>query len=400
MINTTNQMLYRLDVLNQQQSRISYQMSTGKVLQNGSDDSVTFNRLISVDDKIRKFEGLEDQINKTTVQNSVADSSISEIKLFMEDIKTELIKANTDTTTEEGRRSIAVNIAGMKENLLDLANTRVDGAFIFAGSDSTVKPFIEDEATGKIEYVGNSKLKNIAVDEGSYRERGVNGFDMMMFATDTAYSNETLTFSSRDRIIDQDGFEWKMQDAAGVYFGEDGFDETSVEKIVRFDLNDQPSTQELSVTANGTTPESWTTDSNVSEGFPAGTNGIKLEAKTLIFDIIDNAVNTLNGLDFDGNAADEGTLDTNIGLVMDWFDSAFDAVNIAHSDLGARNKVFDISLESVQARLTQYNILSLEIGAADLSKVAVESKALELTFTALYTTINKTNDLSLVNFIR
>lgn len=388
MINTTNQMLYRLDVLNQQQAKISYQMSTGKVLQNGSDDSVTFNRLISVDDKIRKFEGLQDQINKTAVQNTVADSSLDEIKMFMTTIKAELIKANTDTTTPEGKASIAVNIEGMKQNILDLANTRVDGAYIFAGSDSTIKPFLTD-SNGVISYVGNSKLKNIAVDEGSYRDRGVNGFDMMMFPTDSAYGNNTLTFSARDRIIDQDGFEWKPDNIANPT------------KLIRYDLNGNASNQELVVTANGTTPETWTTDNNVSTAFPAGTNGIKLEAKTLIFDIMDDAVNVLNGLDYDGlTPIDSATMQQKLGEMLNKFDEAFDAVNIAHSDLGARNRVFDISLESVQARLTQYNILSLEIGAADLSKVAVESKALELTFTALYTTINKTNDLSLVNFIR
>ena len=64
-----------------------------------------------------------------------------------------------------------------------------------------------------------------------------------------------------------------------------------------------------------------------------------------------------------------------------------------------RNKTFEISLERVESKLTQYNILSQEIGAANLTEVAVKAKALELTYTALYSTINKTNQLSLVNFI-
>jgi len=398
MINTSQQMIYRLEALNNAQSRISYQLSTGKELQNGSDDSVKFNRLISIDDKIRRFEGIEDQINKTAVQNTVADSSVSEIKLFMESIKVELIKANTETTTDEGKKSIAKNLEGIKENLLDLANSRVDGAYIFAGSDSTVRPFVKD-SNGKVSYEGDSKLRNIAVDEGSYRERGVNGFDMMMYPSDSALSNEGLTFSSRDRIIDQSGFEWIPQDVNGNFKGDASFDETNTAQLVRFDLSGNETVQTLSVTANGTTPETWTTE-NVGNGFDSSTQGIKLEAKTLIFDIIDDAVNTLNGLGLDGQSTTSDILDQNIDSILDSFDEAYDAVNIAHSDLGARNKVFEISLESVQARLTQYNILSLEIGAADLAKVAVESKALELTFSALYTTINKTNELSLVNFIR
>ncbi len=89
-----------------------------------------------------------------------------------------------------------------------------------------------------------------------------------------------------------------------------------------------------------------------------------------------------------------------LGESLDEISEAFDAVNTGHAKLGGRNKVFEISLDRVSTKLTQFNILSQEIGAADLSKVAVEAKALELTYTALYSTINKMNELSLVNFIR
>ena len=60
---------------------------------------------------------------------------------------------------------------------------------------------------------------------------------------------------------------------------------------------------------------------------------------------------------------------------------------------------FESSLERINSKLTQYNVLSQEIGGADLTKVAMEAKSLELTYTALYSTISKTNQLSLVNFL-
>jgi flagellar hook-associated protein 3 FlgL len=44
MIDLSSQMIYRIGNLNAESERISYQMSTGKVLQNGSDDSVLFAR--------------------------------------------------------------------------------------------------------------------------------------------------------------------------------------------------------------------------------------------------------------------------------------------------------------------------------------------------------------------
>lgn len=66
------------------------------------------------------------------------------------------------------------------------------------------------EVNGKISYVGDNKLRRVAVEEGSYRDRGVNGFDAMMYSSSVAYKGNDLTFTETDRILDQDGNEWKL----------------------------------------------------------------------------------------------------------------------------------------------------------------------------------------------
>lgn len=136
---------------------------------------------------------------------------MKEIKKILEQINYELIKANTDTTTDDGKAAITASISGFKENIFQLANTQVEGEYVFAGSNSSIKPF-EKDANGKVSYVGDNKLKKIAVEEGSYREKGITGFDMMMYSSSTAYKGESLAFKSTDRIMDQDGNEWKMRD--------------------------------------------------------------------------------------------------------------------------------------------------------------------------------------------
>ena len=129
-------------------------------------------------------------------------------------------------------------------------------------------------------------------------------------------------------------------------------------------------------------------------------DGTKFEAKANTFDVLDKIINALKEIDSDANeiSAEDAKVVLQEGLGE--ITQAFEAANVGHAKLGGRNRVFEISLERVSTKLTQYNILSQELGAADLSKVAVEAKALELTYTALYSTINKMNELSLVNFIR
>ncbi len=381
MINQTEQMMYRLNNLDTRYQKNTYQKSTGEILENGSDDSVLCARVVFIDDKIRTFEGLKTQVEKAKIQNNAADSSMKEIKKILDQIKYELIKANTDTTGDDGKAAIRATISGYKENLYQLANTQVENQYVFAGSDASVKPFEKNATTGKITYVGDNQLKKIAVEEGSYREAGITGFDMMMYPSSTATKGGTLTFQSTNRIIDQAGNEWKLNSPTN-------------DTLVKYDLDGNATTETITpVTNNGSTPPTY------SATMPS-TDGIKFEAKTNIFDFIDDTVNALNKVDSAGNPITDTLSKTLISNSVEESKKAYDGVNVAHSELGGKNKIFEVSLERISSKLTQYNILSQEIGAADLTKVAVEAKALELTYTALYSTISKTNELSLVNFLK
>lgn len=378
MINQTDQMLYRLSNLDNLQQKLSYQTSTGKKLQQGSDDSILYSREISVDDKIRTFEGLKAQIQRTKIQNNTADSSMKEIKNILDYVKSELIKANTDTTNDNGLKAIASAVSGMKENLYDLANTQTEGEYVFSGSDSSVKPF-KKETDGSISYAGNNKLRKIAVEEGSYRDRGVNGFDVMMYPSSTAYKGQSLTFKETDRITDQDGNEWKLNSPTN-------------DTLIKYDVDGN-------ITSETITPITFDVVNNKYTTPVLTADGTKFEAKTSIFGLIDNIVNALNKVDSSGNPISNEDAKALIAEGLDEVAKAYDSVNISHAELGAKNKVFEVSLERVNSKLTQYNVLSQEIGAADLTEVAIKAKALELTYTALYSTISKTNQLSLVNFM-
>ena len=379
MINQTEQMFYRLSNLDALQQRLTYQTSTKEKLQAGSDDSMLYSRIISVDDKVRTYEGLKSQIQKTQVQNNMADSSMAEIKKILEYMKGELVKANTATTTADGVTAIATSLAGLKENLYQLANTQVEGEYVFSGSNSSIKPF-EKDASGKITYAGDNQLRKVAVEEGSYRERGITGFDMMMYPSSTAFKGETFNFKEADRIIDQNGNEWKLNSPTN-------------DTLTKYDLNGNATTDTITpVTNDGLTPATF------SATLP-NTDGTKFEAKTNIFNFIDDTVNALKKVDSSGNPISDADAKALIGKYVDEMDKVFDAVNIAHADLGGKNKIFEISLERVSSKLTQYDILSQDLGSVDYAKVAIEAKALELTYTALYSTISKMNQLSLVNFI-
>lgn len=383
MINTSQQTFYRLENLNAEQQRITYQTSTGKILEHGSDDSTLFAKEVYIDDKIKTYDGIKLQIQKTTAQNNVADSTMSEIKKLLDVLKTELLKATTATSGDEDKKSIAIAISGLKENIYAAVNTQVEGEYLFSGSDSSVKPFEKDPATGVISYNGDNLLRKVAVEEGSYRERGINGFDMLMYNSDIATRyNTSLSFKDTDRILDENGNEWKRNGTTLEKYDLEGNLTNPLESIT-------------GLTNDGATPPTYT----AVVGTPPP-DGTRFETKTNIFGVIDEVLNALNKVDSLGNPINDATSDAILRDSLDKVADSFDYVNTAHAELGSRNKVLEISLERVNSKLTQFNVLSQELGAADLGKLAIETKALELTYTALYSTVNKTNQLSIVNFLK
>lgn len=372
-----NSTMYRLGNLDKYQAKLNFQMG-GSKLQFGSDDSVTFGRLTHTEDKIKTQKGIVEQIERADVLNKTSDTAMKEVKLLLEKIKAEeLIKANTSTTSIEGLEAIAGVIEGYKQNLFNLANTQTEGQYVFAGSDASVKPFSMD-AAGKVTYNGDSDLRKIAVDEGSYRERGINGIDAFFYVADSASKGGTLTFKDGDRITDQDGKEWVF----------DNFANTLTK------TNWDGSTQTLAVTPPVAPATEYTTT-------VPNTDGTRFEARRNMFDMLDEAISSLRGLDSAGNP----TLTyedrrTGISKAIDESTKAYDTAIIAHSELGAKNKTFEVSKERAEAKINQLSILEIELGSSNKSEVAVELKALEISYTALYSTINRTFELSLTNFLR
>lgn len=375
-----NSTTYRLGNLDNYQAKLNFQMG-GSKLQFGSDDSVTFGRLTHTEDKIKTQKGIVEQIERADVLNKTSDTAMKEVKLLLEKIKAEeLIKANTSTTSIEGLEAIAGVIEGYKQNLFNLANTQTEGQYVFAGSDASVKPFSMDPS-GKVTYNGDSELRKVAVDEGSYRERGINGIDAFFYVADSASKGGTLTFKDGDRITDQDGKEWAFDNISNTLTK----------------TNWDGSTQTLTP-PDVVPPVAPSTEYTVT--LP-NTDGTKFEARRNVFDMLDEAISSLRGLDSAGNP----TLtyeDRRAGIskAIDEATKAYDTAIIAHSELGAKNKTFEVSKERAESKITQLSILEKELGNSNLTEVATELKALEISYTALYSTINRTFELSLTNFLR
>jgi flagellar hook-associated protein 3 FlgL len=479
-------------------------MSTGKILDDGSDDAVLYSKVIDIESNLRTYEGLQTQIERTTAQNEVSDSSINEVKNTLDAMKVDLLKSLNSGMTRPDRVAVAKNMEGMRDNLYSLMNTQIDDEFIFSGSDTTIKSYEKDtdfKINGQVDFNGNGHLRNIAVEPNTYRERGVSAYDVLMYNTDTSANDGTITFTQQETVVDEYGNTWKLNDTKDklVKYKEDGTvsqfvkadgsladeflaiksvvhnpQEFQIKKEVReddkftIDITKNGSTDTIEYTAvagdsaedvarelaeqinnlsymsatsdgegnieytstekfnaelsttsktalfewpEGTYTTETINDALVNENISSRTeSGLLLETKHNLFDDLNIMINALYGYstiqsDTAGNGRKDEVIDDEsvrkiLANSLEHMSDQFDATNIGHAELGGRNRIFVNALDTINSKVTHYNILMQETNGADMGKLAMESKALELTYNALYSTVSKMNQLSLVNFLK
>ena len=401
MIDRTGNMLYHISNLNAENERVSYQMASGKVLDQGSDDAMLHARVISLEDDLRVTEGLKLQIEKTRALNDTADTNIAETKMSLEDIKIDLLKSLNDGMDRSDKLALATNIRGIRENMIDRVNVEIDGEFLFTGSVTTKETLSKDtdfKLNGQVDFGGDGFLREIAVQPGSYRDRGVTAYDVSFYNASTATAGTAgFTFEDGERIIDENGNEWKLNAAK--------------DQLQQYDHNGiltDPAV-EIAIVTNTAESEATSTSQAVRATYsldvPATPAGRLFEAKHNYFDDLNIIINALEGhaTQLDGTKGAvilDDLVDVTLRKGLEQTSMQYDATNIGHGELGGRNSVFEVAYDKILTQETHYNILIQENGGADLAKLAMESKSLEMTYQALYTTIAKMNELSLINFLK
>jgi flagellar hook-associated protein 3 FlgL len=358
-------------MLNKRNEKNTYGLSSGDALQYGSDNSKQYNEILSVKNNVKSYTSILDKIQLSSVYNTTSDTAASNMKDAINSVQSLVMEALNGTTNSDVKNIIAEDIESIKETLFNLANNSVNGQYVFSGKNTDSPAFSKDATTGKITYTGSNDNKTINVEDKTYATQGVNGIELLYTPSQSAAAGTSLTFSSNEMILDKDGNEYQLVD-------------TDSDGIVD-SLNTPTPT---SVTDNG---DGTYTATSVS---------IALESKRSIFDDLDEIINALKQQDSNGNSITEDEANDILSNSLTKVESAYNNVNVNHAILGIRTSYIDNYEQIAEAKLTNFNILYETYAGADLTALAIESQSLENTYTALYSTINKINNLSLVDYLR
>ena len=173
------------------------QLSSGLQIQNsyeGAGMYITNARLeyeYATLSQIEDASKLADELMKNT------DSTMSEMEKLLTQFKVKVTEAANATQTPTSREVIAKELETIRQQIVDLANTSVNGQFLFSGSLTNTKPF---DYSGN--YYGDDKRLNIVTGDGVKNAYNISGYDLFYKADNDFKKQITTNVSFTDNRYD------------------------------------------------------------------------------------------------------------------------------------------------------------------------------------------------------
>jgi flagellar hook-associated protein 3 FlgL len=151
---------------NQQQTALQ-QLSTGKRVNVPSDDPLAAAQMVANSDQSKRTDQYLQNLDTLTNQLQNADSALGSVVTAVTRAITLGVEGSTGTASSSNQQQIAQDLTGIQAQVLQLANTEVNGVFLFAGTATTAVPFTLNPAspTG-VTYNGNNNTNTVQIADG------------------------------------------------------------------------------------------------------------------------------------------------------------------------------------------------------------------------------------------
>jgi len=191
---------FNLGNITEELNKANNVVSTGKRINNLSDDPIGLAQALNIRSTLSNFEQLGRNISMGKSWLTASESAISHVQDLVSDAKSLCIQMATATIGAAQRASASETVQNILEEVVSLANTEMNGRYIFAGSKTDTTPFDQDGT-----YNGDNNPftinigRNSTVQVGSDGEAvfGTAGQDNDIFKTledlKTALTNDNLS---------------------------------------------------------------------------------------------------------------------------------------------------------------------------------------------------------------
>lgn len=197
----------------QQQAKLTEQLATGKKINRASDDPNAVKALAAFKENLGRTEQYFRNLHVADRNWKQIESGVGEIHDILKRARELAVQGNNGTLSGSQRDALAEEVAQLSQQLLSVANTRINGEYIHAGFATDTQPFALDpdhpDANPAATYSGSASLKSIEIGESQTLEIQMR-MDELLLGNGTAETVDVfqtlanLEFALRSNNIDDD----------------------------------------------------------------------------------------------------------------------------------------------------------------------------------------------------
>ena len=161
---------YNLGSISEELSKANEIATTGKLINNLSDDPVGITQSLNIRSTIASIEQMGRNISYGNLWLTVSESALTSAQNIISDTKVLCIQMANATIGSDQRSSAAGTVQNMLDEIVSLGNTNVAGNYIFSGMKTDTIPFDQDG-----NYYGDNNAFAIKISKNSTIEIGSDG---------------------------------------------------------------------------------------------------------------------------------------------------------------------------------------------------------------------------------
>jgi flagellar hook-associated protein 3 FlgL len=355
------------------------QIASGKRVNRPSDDPAAAERINQFRNVLRTTERRLATVNEGVGRLNLSDSVLETAGNTLQRAKELAIQMRNDTNTAVERLNAAQEVQQMILGLAGIANTQLNGRFLFAGSQTQTEPFVPGSATGSASTTnagGATIAASVAtasvLQPDSYQIQFTSStqFDVLNLTTNQTVSSGN-TYSS-GATFSFDGLDVTLTDGGGPPVAGDQF-------VVRVGYIYQGDGTTIDVEiGDGRTVETNVTGNQVFSG-----------PSVDLFQYLQDFHQALVINDVQGIQAAIGQFDQSLSQVLD-----------ARANIGARVNRLDTIKDGLDLLSVNTQTLRSNFEDADFAQVATELATLQNTLEASMSVLSRQFETNLLKFLR
>jgi flagellar hook-associated protein 3 FlgL len=178
------QQVRRINRLRSEQVKNQEQIASGQRVNRPSDDPDAWARLGRLNFREQGVDAMTSQADSLRTRISAGESALFQITNMLQRARELTVQGLNGSYGDSERDSFAAELEGIREHMIQLANSELDGQYIFAGVKTDTEPFGEDGVyqggeDGVMVQVGEGLKVDISIDGSQVFDDQVDIFAML-----------------------------------------------------------------------------------------------------------------------------------------------------------------------------------------------------------------------------